>query len=107
MQALAPLQGWILCRALGFTRATDNLEFIRLKGLNTLTPRNGRELGVFQAGQADSGDPGGAQAGGADPMHATAKGSGGPRGEGTPRDDRSVWNRRLLEGNEPQVPGAV
>lgn len=33
-------------------------------------------------------------------MYVIVKGSGGLRGEGILRDDRFVWNRRLLEGNE-------
>lgn len=55
---LAPphLQDWIQFGTLGFKRAMDKLGFFCLKLLNTLNPRNEKEVGIVQTGR-DSGDP--------------------------------------------------
>lgn len=64
------------------------LEFICLKGLNTLTPRNGKELWIFQAGgRGDSGDPSRESR----PNSCHCQGQ-----RGTLQDDRAVCNRHLL-----------
>lgn len=62
------------------------LEFICLKGLNTLTPRNGKELWIFQAGgRGDSGDPSRESR----PNSCHCQGQ-----RGTLQDDRAVCNRQ-------------